>query len=226
MQRGTDREAEALRQRRVDGRVAGAARDDDIRLQIDGALEGLHAHLADDAGGAVDIRLRECADGADGRDLAAAHGGLHDITRHLGANIGDLEAQIVLARDFADDVHGLGKVRIAAARAGRAENEGNAVPDRTDDREAEIPLGRAPRRRELACAEIVGARIDRAHVSADQMRLAREAGAECRFGNAIAELSGGREDAQRTLLALPGVDGGGESAHISRSRMGRCCWAP
>ena len=105
--------------------------------------------------------------------------------------------QSVPARDLAHDIERRRKMRRGPRAAGGADQERDVQPARAAQALGEIGPHHGVRLRHFSRAQIVGARIDRPHVGADQVRLAREPGVECRIRNAVTELARGGHDAQR-----------------------------
>ena len=78
---------------------------------------------------------------------------------------------------------------LGSGRSGRAYDQRNLQLQRTAQHLAQIAPCRRWRGRKLSAAEIVGARIDRAHIAANEMRRAFKAGIEGRRRHAVTELT-------------------------------------
>ena len=120
---------------------------------------------------------------------AGAHRCAQSVARQIGAQHTHAEVQSLRTRDFADDGECRVQMRRRARGASRADHQRHINRTRTEQHLAQVAPRRRWCRRHLAFAEIGGPDIDRAHVAADQVRLARQTCIEGRSGNAVAELS-------------------------------------
>jgi hypothetical protein len=125
------------------------------------------------------------------------------------------------------DLQRLRQVRRGACGARGAEQQRHAELARAVDDEPQVAPRHRLRRRQLAGAEVVRPHIDRAHVAADEMRRPRKSRAQRRLRDAVSELAGGRERAQRLPRREAGIEQLRDDArHSTTSSSGRCCCAP
>ena len=226
MHRRPGRVAEQQRHGGEDRGIAGPAGEDDVRLLSERPEEGLGPRLADDLRGAVD-HFRGCfPDPADGADAAGGGHRLQPGAVHVRMDDGELRGDPVLPRDPLQQRDGGGEVGRGTGGPGAADQQGHAGGAGAMHDEAEVAEGDRFRGRHAPCTQVVGPGVDRAHVAADGVRFAGEAGPQRRFGDAVAELAGGGEDAERLAGARAVVAKPGDDAHSTTPSSGRCCCAP
>ena len=157
---------------------------------------------------------------------AGAHRRAQHVARQIGAQHAEAEMQPLGARDLADDRERRLQMRRRARRTGGTDHQRHVDRARAQQHLAQIAPRRGRRGRHLALAEIGRPDIDRAHVAADQVRLACQAGIERRRRNAIAELPRRPEEPHRPPRAADIVQHAAGCAHISTPSSGACCCAP
>ena len=160
------------------------------------------------------------------RHCALAHRRAQHVARHIGAQDAQAEMQPLGPRDVANDRQRRLQMRRGARRTGGADHQRHIDRPRAQQYLAQIAPCCRRRRRHLALAEIGRADIDRAHVAADQIRLARKPGIECRRRDAIAKLPRSAEKSHRPARPPNIVQNAAGRAHISIPSNGACCCAP
>ena len=226
--RRPQRIAQRCRDRRVHRSIAGTAGNHHLGPRIERALEGFDTHLADDVRSVIDITLGKRRYRAEGAYFLVANRALDQIARHVGGDRSETEMQACGTGDVAHHLQSLVEMRRRARGTGGSKEQRDAEVPRAAQYAGEVVARHGVAGGEIAAAEIVGPRIDRAHVSADEMRLAFQSLGEGRFGNAVAQLAGGGEHPQRPQ---PGAGGDcftqpSDRGHISTSSKGPCCCAP
>ena len=206
--------------------IAGAPEHDDVHVQLQGAPERLRSELPHDVGGRVHIRVRQRRHGVHRAHAPRRDRLLDLLARQVRGDDAEAECKAVLACDLAHDLERLIEVRSGAGRACGADDQGDVECSRRTQHLAQVALGADAGRRHLAGAQIGGADVDGAHVDADHVRCARKSRLQSRRGDAIAELPGGAERAQRPAPAREVRKQSTNRRHSSISRSGACCWAP
>ena len=112
-----------------DGGVVRATGDDHVRAFVQGFDVRLFADLSDDVDGLVDVFFGDLFGRVQGRHLALAELLLNELFVQLGGDDGHLEAELLLAGDLLDDVHGPVQMRGSTAAASRADDDGDAGLD-------------------------------------------------------------------------------------------------
>ena len=220
------RKAKHRRQRCKDRRIARPAGDQHVNVLGQGATERAHAHLTDDMCGLRHLFLGESRHVVDAAQRTGAHSCTERVAGEIGTQHAQAEMQALGTRDIADDGKRRLQMRFGTRGPGRTDNQRHVDRTRAQQRLPQIASRCRRCSRHLAFAEIGGTDIDRAHVAADQIRLAREAGIECRSGNAVAKLPRCTEEAHRPPCAAHVVEDAAGGAHISTPNNGACCCAP
>ena len=188
VQSRSERVAEHCRHGSKYCRVARSSGDNDVRALCKRTLKCLDAHLPDDMSRPVNVGFRETCNLAQRHDTVSADRFLDFVARHIGQDRSEPEMQAFIACDFAHHFERMCEMRRCARAAGGAYQQRYAKTPRAVDALCEIDAHHGFGLRHFSGAQIVRAGIDRAHVGADQVRLALEPSVERRIGNPIPQL--------------------------------------
>ncbi len=183
-------------------RIARTAGEYHVGAGFQRALPRFGAHHADDMRAAVDHRVVELGRRVQRFDAAFGKA-FFEISRFLfGVDERDLEAELFGRRDFPEDVVAPREVNIAAGRAGGAHQQGNLQAPRAEQHQSQVAFYGIARKCRVAAAQMAGTGVGGAAITADEVRLLREAQFERFFGKAGTAYAGRRKYAYLVLICL------------------------
>ena len=202
MPRHARRKAAHFGQGGEDRRIARATREYHVGAGFQRALPRLDAHHADDVRAAVDHCVVEFRRRMQRLDASFGETFFQIGCVLLGVDQRDFETQFFCRCNFLQYVVAPGEVNVAAGGTDGAHQQRNLQAPRAEQHQAQIAFHRSVRKRRLAIAEMARARIGRAAVAADEVRLLRETQFEGFFGKPGAAYAGRCKDADFCIVCF------------------------
>jgi len=145
--------------------------------------------------------------------------GMHNMPGHP-------QGQLVRLRHLAQQRQGRLQMRAGAGGTCTADEQRHVQRPRGAQNPLEVAPDHGLRRRHLARTQVIGPRVNGAHVATDDMWPPCKPSLEGLCCNAITELTGGRQDPQALWPRLVAAQQTRHRAHSSTSSKGACCCAP
>ena len=206
--------------------IAGAPGYQHVGLVAQRTRQRISTALAHDVAARQHLRRARLGHGPDGFQRAGAQSADGLGRRDIAGHGGEPEAQREVARDLPHQGHRGVELRSRAGRTGAADDERYAQLQRGSQHEFQV----APHHRRWsghgARTQVVGAGIDGAHVATDEVWLARQAAPQRRQRNAVAELPGRCQHAQRPVAGPMRPKQLPNGRHRTTPSKGACCCAP
>ena len=218
--------AQCRRQRGEYAGVARPPRDDHIDIRLQRCPKRAGAHLPDDIGGVAHVLFGQRRHVVQTADASVAHRGQQHLPVGVGRDHRHPERKTVRPGDVPDNLQRRIQMRFRTSRPSRSNDQRNIQRTRPMQHLAQVAARGLRRSRHLPLAQIGRADIDRPHVAADHVRLARKPGIEGRRRHAIAQLPGRAQKPQRTAIGPDFAQNAARGAHISIPSKGACCCAP
>jgi len=196
------REPQHRRQRREYGGVTRSACDDDVHVGGECAAKRSHAHLPDDMGGFGDVFASQVRHAVEACDPTGTQRLEQLRPRQVGADHRHAKMPPLDAGDVAQHPQCRVQMGRGAGRTGGSDDQRDIqLPGGKQDA-PQVAAGRLGGGRHLALAQIGGSDVNRAHVAADEVRAALQAGAERCGRDAVAELAGRAQQPDRAAGAV------------------------
>ena len=201
------RQALGHRQRREDGRIAGAPGEHHVGARFAGPRVGLRPHHAHDVARPVDDLLADVGGRLQRLDLALPQLALDVLLILFGVDERQAEVEPLIPGRFLEHLGGPCQIGVGAGGARGADEEGYALGPRRPQHETEFVLHRLTGEHALAASQRVRPAVRRSGVAPDDVRLPLHGPGHGKLQKPGAEHPRGRVDPCLIHRVPPGCPG-------------------